>query len=799
MAIGTQFLSKNSNEVRLEVPVPDFIPYACHYDKDTLLTKNGELLQTIKIIGFTYEAVGSEEINLRKIIRRAIKENIKSTNFAVWFHTVRRKKNLEPKGEYNDSFSKSLHEGWVKHHQWDQQYVNELFVSIIYTGQSLKIKTPQDFLRSLSPKRVRKSHEKFLEDAYKELKEVVDKMLEQLENYGAHRLTVVERNGTMYSEQIEFLSRLINLRPQEYPVPMMDIAKYIATHKVAFGFNALEVSGEGGKQFAALLTIKEYTEVSADAVDKFLQLPYEFFVTQSLNFINNKKALAHFKNQHYILQVSKDQNLANEMGINAIMESDTGSPTDFGGNQLTIMLVAPTLKELDKELVEATNALSSLGIVATRRDLRMEQCFWSQLPANFSFLSRNTPIPVAHIGGFASLYNFPAGRAEDNLWGPAVTLFRTIANTPYFFSFHHQNRGHSSIIGPYGSGKTALLNFLLAESRKFNGRLFFFDQQRGSKVFLTAMGGSYRIVTDIPMNPLLLDDTKENRRFLYEWFELLVSREDIEISEQERDYITQLVEKIFSLPKEKRRLSTIASAFGEATPGSFAERIAPWHGKGSSADLFDNDKDELNLNNHIFGFGMSPVVERPECQGQVLFYMLHCIESTLDGTPTMIVLDEAWNLVNNPVFAPKLGQWLDRMEEKNAVVIFATESVDDTRKSEVTETITNRIATQIFLPNTKAKESRHAYRENWGLSEAEFDMLLEMETRRRQFLLRQGGDAVVAELNLATLPNELSVLSGSDETVTIMEEAIAESSDTPEHWLPIFYDKVKENAKKKKD
>ncbi len=40
------------SEIKLEAPVPDYIPYACHYNADTILTKNGELIQIIKITGF---------------------------------------------------------------------------------------------------------------------------------------------------------------------------------------------------------------------------------------------------------------------------------------------------------------------------------------------------------------------------------------------------------------------------------------------------------------------------------------------------------------------------------------------------------------------------------------------------------------------------------------------------------------------------------------------------------------------------------------------------------------------------
>ena len=38
----------------------DFVPIACHFDEHTLLTKNGELLQTIEINGIHSEKISQD-------------------------------------------------------------------------------------------------------------------------------------------------------------------------------------------------------------------------------------------------------------------------------------------------------------------------------------------------------------------------------------------------------------------------------------------------------------------------------------------------------------------------------------------------------------------------------------------------------------------------------------------------------------------------------------------------------------------------------------------------------------------
>lgn len=784
-----------SNEVKLEVPVPDFIPYACHYDSNTVLTKNGELLQIIKITGFTFENVLAEHMDLRDVIRKSVQEHVKSDKFALWFHTVRRHQNLNPAGEYPNGFSKFLHASWSKKNAWNRQYVNELYITIIHEGKPFKVtKSLKDMFGSLFFSQIKKQHMHYLKESHQHLVQVVDGMLDILKDYGARRLTIVERKTDYCSEPLKFFGKIMHLAEEDMPMPVMDLSDYLATHQIAFGNNELEVIGKTGKHFGGILTVKEYHEISTKAIDHFLQLPMQFIISQSINFLNSKSVLKQFEYQKYIIQVSGDERYASLSGLTDIMESNRGLPTDYGEHQLSIMILEDSLDGLKGQLNLAADTLANMGIVTVREDLRLEQCFWSQLPANFSSLCRKKPINTNRVGGFASLHNFPAGQPSGNAWGPAATVFRTIQGTPYFFSFHVQDNGHSVIIGPLGSGKTVLMNFMISESRKFNNKLFFFDQHRAGKVFINALGGKYTNITPAPkakeeqgyFNPLLLKDNKVNRKFLEHWFGYLLTAQNEVLNEEALAYITKLVNSIFNLPQEKRRLSYIAEVAG----GVLKARLSDWYGEGKYATLFDNDKDLLDEGLDINGFGITEVIEEDTPLRPVIAYLFHRIERGLDGTPTMIVLDEAWKVVNNPLFADIIGHWLERLKKKNAMVIFAAESIDDASTSEITPVIAEQIATQIFMPNPDAEKSRRAYKDVWGLSDKEFHLLTEMRSEQRNFLLRQGHDTIVAELDLADLDAEVAILSGSDDTVKVMEEAMAETGNQPSEWLPVFQKKI---------
>ena len=781
-----------TQDIRLEVPVPDFTPYACHYDPNTILTKNGELIQTIKITGFTYERVGGEKLDLRDMVRKGIKESINASKYAVWFHTVRRKTNLTPEGRYSEIFPKYVNDSWNYLHDWQNQYVNELYISIIHEGVSLKIANPKEYLRTLFYTAYKNYHENYLDRSWMELNETVERMLLLLRDYGAKRLATVETKDTVFSEPLKFFGKIMHLTEEQLLIPVMDASEYLATHHIAFGNNTLEIKGEQAKRFGAVLTVKEYHEMSTEVIDKLLQLPQEFIITQCLMFVPAKQATNDFKYQQYVLSVSGDEAFSKNIGLHDLMSSDRGEVTDYCEQQISICLFADTIERLEVLVDSGVRALNAMGVVAVREDICMEEIFWSQLPANFMFIRRKSYLNTAKVGGFASLNNFPAGQATGNLWGPAVTVFRTAMGTPYFFNFHTEDNGHTLIVGPHGSGKTVLMNFLVSQARKFNPRVFFFDQFQAARVFIRALGGDYLSIDPLTpsdqhrFNPMLLEDTSFNRQFLAKWLGYLLEKTGQELATVIKEKTEKIVDKSFAMPREQRRLSKVLAEFGDDVASEFKD----WIGNGKYAHLFDNEQDMFPTV-YTQAFGVSAVVKDKTTLGPVISYLFQRIQLLLDGTPTMVVLDEAWKLVNNLTFAPELEGWLDSLRTRNAMVIFATETIEEKSQRQITQTLIKKIATQIYLPNPNADE---AYTDVLGLSKQEFDLLKSMSREERHFLMKHGNVAIVGKLDLYGLDDVMALLSGGEETVKQMNEIIDQVGVDPNGWVPVFCEKVRKTS-----
>jgi type IV secretion system protein VirB4 len=770
----------------------DFIPYVCHYNKDTILTKNGELMKIIRITGFSDESMMSELSSLRDNIRAAISNHIQDNKYALWFHTIRRRKNITPKGEFNEYIAKKINDNWVKKNNWSNQYVNEFYITVITEGLDTSIVNFNSFLHSFSYFTTKQLHQKHLQEASKKLNKVTNSILADIEEYGAKLLGVNEWEGVLYSEPMRFFGKIINLYEDRYPISVNDMSEDLASHKMAFGDRELEVVGENNKNFAAILSLKEYHELPTEHLDRILQLPLEFIITQSFDFTFSNKEIEPYEYQDYILKLSGDDLFRSFIGADDFSEDEENKDVKYGKLQTTFMFIARNKERLANDVRRAIQQFSSLGIVAIREGLFSEHCFWSQLPGNFQFLRRQKVIKSSRIAGFAALHSFPSGFIAGNHWGPAVTVVNSILNTPYFFNFHEKDLGHTLILGPKNSGKTIFINFMLAQARKFNNKIFYFDVNSRSKCFIKGLSGSYYNLSYNPqkkdllkLNPLLLEKNEENKEFLNIWFRSLVSFSKNHISEETLELIPQVVDEI--LKGDFTDLSSACAIFNIPELSQIYESLNIWS-KGKLSHIF-GAKEEINWSDQIIAFDFSEIIKQKPVVIPIVNYLLHRIEENLDGNPAIIVLSEAWSLISNKIFAPQLNEFLVRMRKKNCVVIFASDDVKKVGESEIIFDIKKNIASEIYLPN---KENHEFYESILGLNKEEINIVKMMNKSSRHFFLKNRGDSIIASLNLNKFSKIRKILASDEISIAVMEEVIEANKDSqgndvlPEIWIPQF-------------
>ncbi len=772
-----------------------YIPYKCFWNSNTILLKNNAFLRVIKIKGFSFETADDEDIDIKKEARNNLLKGMVSGNIGLYFHTIRKKKEAFPEGEMTNAFAKRINDEWKIRHDGDRSFANEHYLSIIRKDDTQGLAKAATFFKRLRNKIDEKAKIRNMRENFIEMEEITSRILNGLSNYGAELLDVVETNNGIFSEVCNFLGSLVNCGySQNYRFIPYGLDSYLPVNKIYFGSKNFEVKFPFNTKYGGMVSIKEYRNITnAGMMDGFLQLPFEFIISQSFEYINRTVAISNIQLQQRRLIQSEDVAVSQIQEIDEALDATMSGRFAFGKHHLSIMCTDDNMKSIENDLSMIIVEFSNIGITAVRERLNMEASFWAQLPGNFSYVVRGATINTLNLSSFASFHNYPTGKIKRNHWGPAVTVLNTVSGTPFFFNFHVRDVGHTMIIGPTGSGKTVTMNFLCAQAQKFNCRMFFFDKDRGAEIFIRAMGGKYTTIDTSKssgFNPLALPETNENKTFLNEWIRSMVSVNGETITATDMARINEAVNGNYKLPFKKRILRNIAPFLGISGPDTLAGRLEMWHSDGSRAKLFDNEIDNIDFfSSKVFGFDMGELLKDKVSISPVLLYLFHRISASLDGTPTMIILDEAWALIDNPVFAPRIKDWLKVLRKLNAFVVFATQSVEDATKSAISDTLVQQTATQIYLPNLKATE---AYRTIFMLSEREFQLIKTIDPGSRYFLIKQDNSGVIAKIDLTGMTDIINVLSGRAETVLLLDEIIKEiKSDKPEDWLPIFYKRVR--------
>jgi len=770
-----------------EASVGDRLPYLAHADDLTLRTRDGLLVQTLHLAGFPFETAPDEELNYRKAIRETVLRGAASSRLAVYHHVVRRRVTPAFPPSPEEAFCGTLDARWREQLASRRLYVNDIFLTLVLRPTQ----GSAGFLERLM--KGPRARDADIGRDLRELHATREAFAAALAPYGARTLGLYTAGGgAQRSEPAEFLALVLNGELRPILAPSGDFAQAIATRRLSFGLDAMEFGpGQGEPTFGAMVSVKDYPSRTAPGLlDGVLRLPMELVLTESFAFVDRQAALDRMGLALRRLKAAEDDaySLRGEL---AQARDDVGAGrAAYGEHHLTILAKAASLEELDAGVADIQSALAETGAVAVREDVNLEPGFWAQFPGNFKYIARRALISAGNFAGLASFHNHPTGQAEGNHWGPAIAVLETTAFGPYHFNFHHGDLGNFTVIGPSGSGKTVLLTFLLAQAERLKPRIAYFDKDRGAEPFIRAIGGRYDVISPgepTGFNPLALPDTPGNRAFLAEWVAQLLTAEGEVLDSDDRLMIADAIDANFAQPASHRRLRYLRELFrGARRPhaGDLAARLSAWCDGGDYAWLFDNEADLLDIETRVLGFDMTKLLDAPTIRIPAMMYLFHRLEQRLDGNPALIVVDEGWKVLDDPVFIRRIKDWEKTIRKRNGVVGFCTQSASDALDSRIASAIIEQAATQIFFPNSRAKAAD--YVDGFGLTEHEFELVRTLPDTSRCFLIKRGDHSVVARLDLTGLSGELAVLAGTERAVRRLDALRQEVGDAPAAWLPGF-------------
>lgn len=791
---------KYGKEREREMGIGTHVPFLRHVTEQVVVTKSGMFASVIRLSGLPFQTMDQAEINARLANRNTSVRSLGSSRFALYATIVRRRIAPEIDGDFDNPFAAELDERYLQGLGTRMMFVNEIYLTVIrrpMTGRAGKVDRVFNWLRAADSGEIEARSE-----AIRDLNDIVSGLVGDLAAYRAETLGCVDRDGSVYSEVAEFLAKILSAGEEcSIPLPRMSLAETVGTGRLFFGRRAMEIwSADGTRsKLAAMVSAKEYPPMTTPGqLDGLLRLPYEFIITHSFAPEDRTSVTEVINTIGRQIANSDDGGTSTEEDIEAARDKLASGEVVFGKHHMSVAVFADDGAGLNRAIADVTAELSRMGVIAVREDLNQEACWWAQLPGNFAYIARQGLISSINFAGLFSAHNFPSGQTKKLHWGKPISLLETTSQTAYYFNFHEDDVGNFTVIGPTGSGKTVVLSFLLAQSMRVTPRprCVFIDKDRGGEIFVRAMGGRYErlaVGERTGFAPLQLDDTPANRSFGKTLVGYLTCPPDRSLTAEEMSIISDAVDGMYdNFPRDARKLSMLAEALrgrAKAAIGDLADRLGEWT-SGDKGWLFDNERDELDFSGNLIGFDMTEVLNDKRVRTAALLYMFHRIQEILDGTPSMIFLDEGWRLLDDEVFSGFIKDWLKTIRKMNGIVGFGTQSAADVVRSELKSTIIEQTMTNIFFPNASADEE--SYRRAFGLSEKEFRFVKQADKHSRTFLVKHAQDSIIARLDLSAMPDIVKVLSGRPETVRECEALRERFGENPGQWLPYFCGWTKE-------
>jgi len=244
----------------------------------------------------------------------------------------------------------------------------------------------------------------------------------------------------------------------------------------------------------------------------------------------------------------------------------------------------------------------------------------------------------------------------------------------------------------------------------------------------------------------------------------ILAREGMTVSPEAKEHLWSALNSLASAPAAERTLTGLSVLLQS---GALKRALQPYCVGGPWGRLLDAEAERIGEANvqafeteGLIGTGAAPAV---------LAYLFHRVEGRLDGSPTLLIVDEGWLALDDPTFGAQLREWLKTLRKKNTSVVFATQSLADIETSAIAAAIVESCPTRLFLPNERAIEPQimTIYR-RFGLNDRQIEILARATPKRDYYCQSRRGNRLF-ELGLGEVALAFTAASSKADQAAIAD------------------------------
>lgn len=413
----------------------------------------------------------------------------------------------------------------------------------------------------------------------------------------------------------------------------------------------------------------------------------------------------------------------------------------------TVFVYGRTPRELTAhcELVERELGAKKFDVV--REMENTGPSFASMLPGQWSQQVRYDLLSVPNVADATPIYTMQEGSRIHPFFSkqvfrkevPALAVFGNRYGGHSYFVPHVGQVGHMLIVAPTGGGKTTMVNFCLSQFQRYEGaKTFVFDRDLSCMITSELHGGTHVYLKNegAKLNPFfaMMDGSPDGLNWTREYIINRLLEGGYSANATDREEIDLTLAKLrsqYETTGHRIRMSTLATQL----PRHLETELGEWL-EGRPYGMFDNEEDDFALSDWTT-IEMKEIMGVERLSRAFLEYAFRKIEVSLTGEPTIIYLEEASFLLNNPQFKDMLDTWLKTFRKKNAFVWMTIQSPESITNADIAATLLDNVKSFLLCVNKRIESHRHAYKHFFGLDDQQVDLIRTLQPNREYLLIQE--------------------------------------------------------------
>src|SRR5574337_2194578 len=513
----------------------DFLPWAALVERGVILNKDGSFQRTARFRGPDLDsATPAELVAITSRLNNALRRL--GSGWAVFIEAQRVHAHWYPVGDFPDATSALVDaERRAQFQEEGAHFENRYFLTLLWLPPADDAARAEAWLyenRAQGAADWRAALDGFIDRT--------DRVLALIEGF------MPEAEWLDDGETLTYLHSCISTRHQRVRVPEtpMYLDAFLVDEDLTAGLEP-----RLGRAHLRTLTVMGFpSQTWPGLLDDLNRLAFPYrWATRAvcLDKTDATKLLAKIRRQWFakrksIMAILKEV-MTNEASV--LMDSDAANKAldadaalqELGSDLIGETYVTATVtvwhddvRVADERLRLVEKASQGRDFTCMRETVNAVEAWLGGLPGQAYANVRQPPIStlnLAHMMPFSAVWAGP--ERDEHFQAPPLFFARTEGSTPFRFSLHVGDVGHTLMVGPTGAGKSVLLALMALQFRRYErAQIFAFDFGCSIRAATIAMGGDWHDIGGVlsgesaefvELQPLAAIDDSSERAWAAEW------------------------------------------------------------------------------------------------------------------------------------------------------------------------------------------------------------------------------------------------------------------------------------------